>query len=215
MSDEELAEKLRDITFDGDAEAASTLRNEAQRTIDAQMSSLGDIDSKAIKILRINLVLTGIILTLLSFVAQVGDPEISVQAFVNPFVGAALVSLLLSSAMAALTYTASDLDVGVDPEDLARLLELDVTVQESDVVLTKGYARWIDFNDETNVRNTPLITGTILLVVFAIAFLSLGVYDALLGPVPGPLTATTIVALVIVTLLTGFVGQVRRAFETL
>jgi fatty acid desaturase len=54
-------------------------------------------------------------------------------------------------------------------------------VQLYEELLTE-YDEIIEFNKETNIRNTPLITITILLVMTAVTFLSLGVLYMLWSP---------------------------------
>lgn len=205
----DLPTRLRSINFDGDLEAARQLRTEAQRTVDQQVASLNDIDSKAIRILRVNVLVVGLILTALSFVSRA--ESINVPAFLNSYMGFGVLSLILSSAFAALTYTASDLEVGVDPEDVALILERDASTADLEEVVTKSYATWIRFNDRTNVRNTPLITTTVFFVIAAIAYLSLGVYAALIGPIPILLEVITHLALIGVGIATGLPWQVRDA----
>ena len=205
----DLSARLRSIDFHGDSKAVHQLRLEAQRTIDKQVSALGDIDSKAIRILRVNVLLIGLILTALSFTSQA--EYTNVQSFLNVYTGLGIVSLIISTAFAALTYTASDLEVGVDPDDVALLLESDTTTTEFDEVVTKSYAMWIRFNDRTNIRNTPLITMTVFLVIAAIAYLSLGVYGALVGPIPSTLGVFTHVALVGIGVTTGLPWQIWDA----
>lgn len=206
---EDLVDRLRAVSFQGDAETARQLRMEAERTVDKQVDLLDDIDSKAIRLLRVNVVLVGLILTVLSFLSRA--EYVDVGAILNVYTGVGLLSLVLSSGFAAVTYTTSDLAVGVNPGDVALLLELDPTTAEFEEVVTKSYARWIRFNERTTVRNTPLITSTVVLMIAAIAYLSLGVYVALIGAVPPGLEAIAQLAMVVIGVTTGIPWQVGDA----
>lgn len=207
--DDDLSERLRSVDFHDDPETARRLRMEAQRTVDKQATLLDDIDSKAIRLLRVNVLLIGLILTMLSFASRAEYTDVG--TFLNVYTGIGILSLVLSSAFAAVTYTTSDLAVGVNPDDVVLLLELDPTSVEFEGVMSKSYARWIRFNERTTVRNTPLITSTVILVIAAIAYLSLGVYVALIGAVPTSLEAATHLAMVSIGVTTGIPWQVRDA----
>lgn len=208
---DDLERRLRSIDFEGDTETARKLRTEARWTLDNQVKSLGDIDSKAIKMLRVNVLLVGLILTALSFAANARS--VSVESFLNVYLGTGILSLILSSATAAVTYAASDLEVGVDPYDVANVLELDVMGPEFEVVASKSYALWIDYNDATNALNAPWITLTVLLVVIAIAYLSLGSYAAFNDGLPWSIEAVTNGMLLVFAWRTGIVGQTREALR--
>lgn len=208
---DDLERRLRRIDFEGDTEAARKLRVETHRTLDNQVRSLDGIDSKAIKVLRVNVLLVGLILTALSFAAN--SRSVSVESFLNVYLGTGLLSLLLSSATVAVTYTGSDVNVGVDPDDIANVLELDLSNEEFEAVVAKSYAMWIGFNDSTNVRNTPWITVTILLIVVAIAYLSLGVHVAFNEGVPWVVEAGANVLLLVLAWRTGIRGQVSKALD--
>ncbi|SDL08275.1 hypothetical protein [Natronorubrum texcoconense] len=189
--DEELRDRLLNDDFDGDPETATILRKEARNTLDHQIDALDDIDEKAARILRLNVLLIGIVLSALSLAAQT-DPtyisdssieELHINDFLNRFVGVGVVSLLFSSGLAALTYTSSEFKAGVNSNDVALLFEQDYTGKQSEEAVAKSYALWMNFNKKTNVLNTPLITATSLLLVVSITHFSLGVYDALIGEV--------------------------------
>lgn len=132
----ELREELQGIDFDGDPEQLAELRSEARETVDAQRETLNDIDTKASKILRLNVALIGILISVLSIAIQVGpDSETGLgntAPFINIYTEIGLGALVLSTAFAAMTYTASELDVGVSSENLTGLLEADFTREETE-----------------------------------------------------------------------------------
>jgi len=215
----ELREELQEIDFDGDPEQLAELRSEARETVDAQRETLNDIDTKASKILRLNVALIGILISVLSIAIQVGpDSETglgNVAPFVNLYTEIGLGALVLSTAFAAMTYTASELDVGVSSENLTGLLEADFTREETEELLVKNYVTRINFNRSTNLRNIPLIQLTIVLIVSAIVSFALGLYQSVSDPVPIWLLLSSIALLGSVVWVSGLVTQIRRAIDDL
>lgn len=215
----ELREELEEVDFDGDPRQLSELRSEARETVDAQRETLNDIDTKASKILRLNVALIGILISVLSIAIQVGpDSETgleNIEPFVNVYTEIGLGALVLSTAFAAVTYTASELDVGVSSENLTGLLKADFTRKETEELLVQNYIMRINFNRSTNLRNIPLIQLTIVLIVSAIVSFVLGLYQGVSGSVPIWLWLSSIVLLGGVVWISGLVRQVRRAIDDL
>lgn len=185
------------------------LRKEAQRTLDHQLETLNDIDSKAMAILRINTILIGLVLTVFAIAVDFQE-EFPVGNFSNEFVFAGVISLLLSSMVAAATYTASDAEVGFSSETIHSVVDADLTEHEFEVGAASSYGHWIEFNDSTNIRNAPLITITSGLLILGILSLSLGVYDAIIDYQITIIAAVAYVAYAIMMYFTGIVTQVRR-----
>lgn len=217
----ELREELEEIDFDGDPEQLAMLRAEARKTVDAQRETLTDIDTKASKILRLNIALIGILISVLSIAVQFGPGSGSetgfgnVEPLVNVYTMIGIGALVLSTAFAAMTYTASELDVGVSSENLTGLLRSDFEHQETEELLIKNYITRINFNRSTNVRNIPLIQLTILLIVVAIVSFSLGLYHAAVGLVPIWLWILSLLLLGGVVLVSGLPTQARQAIRDL
>jgi len=213
----ELREELQSIDFSGDADLLAELRDEAQDTVSAQEQTLQDIDTKASKILRVNVLLLGILVSALSLAAQNGSADGSVSSSVAPFVNLysklGVTSLVLSTAFAGMTYTASELDVGLSSENLAAVLQADFAKEDVDELLVKNYIIRINFNRSTNIRNIPLIQTTILLVIAAVVLFTLGVYDAVVGSVPGSVLAGAVLLVVGVILIAGLPTQLWRALR--
>lgn len=184
--------------------------------MEGQISTLTDIDTKASRILRVNILLIGAIISALSIAAQLGDPNEGIdvlQPFVNVYTKLGVASLVLSTALAALTYTASELDVGMSAENMLRLLDAEFPESEYRELVVKNYIVRINFNHSTNLRNIPLVTATIVFVVGAVLLFSLGIYEAMIAPVPPVLNASAVVLIVVVTLISGSVKQTWRAVQ--
>lgn len=221
---EELQDELKSIDFDGDTELLSQLRSEARETVTGQKETLNDIDSKASKILRLNILLIGVIVSALSIVAKIGGdtttkPGIDggqtflLQDFLNLYTKLGVGFLILSTALAALTYTASELDVGASSDNLTNLLRADLSTEQTQELLVKNYIVRINFNRSTNIRNTPLVTATIVFVVSGILFIAVGAYDAIVGSVPWWLSGLALGVLVGIVGVSGLVTQTRQAIQ--
>ncbi|MEZ3116196.1 hypothetical protein RYH80_09750 [Halobaculum sp. MBLA0147] len=201
-----------DGSSDTEIDILEIAREEAHRTIDQQVSTLNDIDTKAAKILRLNLILLSISLTGFSVVGSsrlsgitTGAPQSG-----SGFVVAGFVSILVSTALAALTYTASSMREGLSGRDLNSLLYGEYTDREKLYGIVDSYSEWAQVNFKTNTKNAPLGTATVSFLVYGIVCLAVGVYGILSSGVPLWMTFLVICALLIYTWRTGIVGQLRR-----
>jgi len=212
----DLEDDLRSIEFSGDPERLADLREEARTTVDRQTRILRDIDTKASKILRINILLLGILVSGISIAAQTG-PEGSLASNVGPFVTIysklGIASLVLSTAFAGMTYTASELDVGLSRENFRAVLASELPDDDIEELLLKNYVVRINFNRSTNVRNIPLIQLTICFALAAVVLLMLGVYAAIVGPVPSWLLLAAGALLGLVVVVAGLPRQLPRAIR--
>lgn len=195
----------RETVAEQDDAALRTAVSEARLTIDHQIDSLDDIDTKAVRLIRVNVILLGLILTALSFATR--STSLSVTDFINVRFGAGITLLLGSTAVAALTYTASDYRVGLSAENIEQIHSLSLTDEELQRVLSNSYRDWIKHNEGTNIRNTPWITLTLFFLVAAITYLSLGCYYAIVGPLPVWADALVIFSLCVFLFGTQFHSQ--------
>lgn len=204
-----LRERIDRLAFDGDTETARKLRLEAEQTLERQLNALDDVDTKAMRILRVNVVLVGLLLTAASLATD--SNHVAIREFHNPYTVIGLGSLLASTALAAFTYTASDTEVGIDPRTIQESIEADLTEREFEIGAAQSYAHWIDFNDSTNVRNAPFITSTILLAVAALSHLSIGIYVALVDEYTVVFVAVAWVGLLALGFSSGLPAQLGTA----
>jgi hypothetical protein len=132
-------------------------------------------------------------------------PEIT-----NIYTELGVLSLLLSTAFAGLTYTASALRIGLTGDSLRQIVfEGDTPDRKRLRGLANSYASWIEQNYETNAYNAPLATGMLLLLVYAVTLLALGGIETL-RPVRTYEVIGTIVFLAVFTHLTGIKNQIQR-----
>lgn len=140
---------------DSDIELLAITREEAHRTVENQVRTLNDIDSKAARLLRINLVLLSILLTGLSLTidpANSSTMTASLDRVRNTYTVAGLVLLLLSTGVAGVTYTASHLKIGMSPDDLRSILDNDYSDRRNVEGLVESYASWIEQNYVVNAK---------------------------------------------------------------
>lgn len=213
---DELEAELRSSSFGGDSDVLEDLREEARETVTAQRETLDDIDTKASKILRINVLTVGVIVSGFSIAASSSGGEHSVVdgigQLLNTYTGTGVCLVLLSTGLAGLTYTLSEIDAGISTDNLQKLLDSDISTTNADELLLKNYAVRMNFNNSTIVRNAPLVTTTILCLVAGILFVAIGVYRGISGEIPHlvSLSATSVVVLLV------FVsGEHRQLYEAL
>lgn len=197
---------MTDRGGDIDPAVAATAREELRTTFAYQVERLREIDTKAIEILKANLVLIGIVVTGGSIVVQT---EFDLGGFLNPFTLASGFLLLVSTGLAAVTYTASDLRGGLSIGDIdtvvaAERATADGSAAETetpgfDERLLRSYAEWIDYNARVIAVNDLLATVTVLLVFLAFVYVVAGVAAGAVG-----LTATeSLVSFGVLTVLAG------------
>ena len=187
----------------GETDVVPVAREELRTTFEYQVQRLREIDGKAIELLKANLLLIGLVVTAGSILVQT---EIDVAAFVNAFTVAGGLLLLVSTGLAGVTYTSSNLRGGLDADAVETAIadEGDGEFQER---LLRSYARWIDYNARMTAVNDILVTVTVLLVVVAFVYVLVGV---IVGFAPVS-TATAIGLFVVLTLLLGWVT--RRVYH--
>lgn len=197
-------------------ELLELLREEAQRTVNEQVQTLNDIDTKANKILRLNVLLIGSLLTIVSITLQSPDRFPQLATLINPYTILGTGLLLMSTALAALTYTASTNRVGISANDLLKLtVENDYSeVQVLDTIVIEGYPNWIKFNDKTNIINSLYITLTILALIYAISSFSVGIVVASPYVLAWYEYGTLLIVLGVYTYSTGIKNQIDRYLET-
>ncbi|MFB6225313.1 MAG: hypothetical protein ABEI13_02550 [Candidatus Paceibacteria bacterium] len=190
-------------------------REEAHRTVDQQLQTLNDVDTKAIKILRLNLVLLSIILTGLSIVSSGLRSDESVARILyiqlhNIYTFTGLLSIIVSTSLAALTYTTSSMRSGLSGKDISSILYNNNSDKENLYGIVGSYSEWIQQNFRTNTRNAPLGTATIIFLVYGIVLLAVGVYDTVTSGIMWYESALVIFSISIFTIQTKIINQINR-----
>ena len=162
-----------------DPDIAAATREELRTTFDYQVERLREIDTKAIEILKANLLLIGIVVTGGSIIVQT---DLDIAGFLNAFSVVGGLLLLASTGLAAVTYTASNLRGGLDVAavdaviaDAGRDGGSHDDAPDFDERLLRSYAEWIDYNARVTAVNDLLATVTVLLVFVAFVYVIAGV----------------------------------------
>lgn len=171
-----------------------TTREELQTTFEYQVQRLREIDNKAIEILKANLLLFGLVVTGGSILVQT---DLAVTFFLNIFVLTGVSLLLLSTALAGVTYTSSNLRGGLDTDAIENAIAARQDDDEAAAFenrLLRSYGRWIEYNARVTAVNDMFATVTVLLVIVAFVYITTGL---LVG----------IAALGLVATAVAFIGQ--------
>ena len=176
-----------------------TMREEVRETVKGQVAWLREIDDKAMRTLRFNAVLLGLVVPVFSFVVEFGLVT-ETQAFYSLHTAIGIVTLVTSTALAGLVYTASSIESGVSSNDVRTARHRELTDKEVHDVLLTSYAMWIRSNRKTIRWNSTLVTSTVVLTIAAFVSLALGFASALLGGVPEAVTYSSYSGLLVVAL---------------
>lgn len=168
MSDEETEINIEDSEASPIAVREAT--KEGRKTLEQQVSTLADIDEKAIRIYRADVLLLSVIIGAMSLAS---DGSFSYFANLNSISG--LLLLIGAIALAGVTYTYSDLEIGVTQNDIKDVVEDDYEADDLYLRLASGYAEWIDENGGVLESNGKLMIYTIIVEIGALAYLSGGV----------------------------------------
>ena len=144
-------------------------REEGQRTINKQIDTFDDIDDKAARILRLNLLVLSILLTGFSVIAT-GNGMVdsgAVNNLENSYVFGGVFAILVSTILAAFTYTGSNYRSGMSGRDLEnKILNADVQPIDALYDTAEGYSRWAQHNFKVNTRLVPLSTAMLLTLIY-------------------------------------------------
>ena len=164
---------------DGESTLSLT-REEMRTTFEYQVDRLQEIDSKAIEILKANVLLIGILVTAASILVQT---DVRVTEFINAFTVTGALLLFVSTGLAGVTYTASNLRGGLDADAVERAIagHRGRTDDAFETQLLRSYGRWIEYNAQVTAVNDILVTVTVLLVIVSFAYVVGGLAVAAAG----------------------------------
>lgn len=146
------------------------LREEARHTLDHRIKQIKDTDDKAAGIFRFNMLLFGILLTIISILLNVN--EVNEDYFINLWSGFRIVFLIISLFSAAFTYASSSYDIGISPNLIGRTHNGEIDdVEELNNELKSLYKNWINYNRSIAHFNTYLIMVSILSVIDGVLLL--------------------------------------------
>lgn len=181
------------------AESLEEACSEAKGTLDHQMNWMQQIDSKAVRILRANLVLLGLVVTAFSISTRTN--AVTPTQFVNLYTIFGFLSLVTATVSAGVTYLSSSFEAGIGSGDIDEVLENDYSVEDLYRELAAGYATWIEFNEYVLRFNAVLITVTVIAVINAITLLTAGAIVGILNQAFSRTSSTLFVFLIALLLI--------------
>jgi len=155
---------------DDDSEAyVENLRSaclEARHTMDKQVARIQGEDDKAVKLLRVNILTLGVLASGLSITVQAD--RIPVAGFFNLHIGAGILLMLVSSVIASMAYTSSNVEAGIDPTAVQKTGRLSrVAFLEE---LSESYGVWIQRNTVVHRFNAYALTWAIAFAISGIIY---------------------------------------------
>jgi uncharacterized oligopeptide transporter (OPT) family protein len=200
---------------DADADEIAGLEaslEEARRFLDEQLSSIDNVDGKAIQLFQLVTVLVGVMLSALSFVYR--GREAAAAELLNPFTLGGLAFLVGAMAAAAVTYATGEYHAGIGADDLRWIVDEGYPDDEfrrglyEDLLV--GYADWIESNQRANQRQSVFITATILTIIYGIASLAVGVVVAFVPSLSVPFAGVVVAVLAVISWLLEPLERFRR-----
>ena len=156
-----------------DLEALRATQSEVRAVLDHQIATFDDVDTKATRTFRLNAVLLGLLVTAASFVAKA--EVVDVGPFVNGFTVGGIVLLTASFVAAVITYTRSNVETGVGPNDVDRLIEERYSETEWLLLLLRSEAAWMRKNDRRQSINGLLLSVSLGALVLGVVALFAGI----------------------------------------
>jgi hypothetical protein len=146
---------------------------EAREVLSQQVETLSDIDGKAMRTVRIALIVFGIVVSATTFPKGI--------AFLNWITVCGILSLTLSIVCGIVTYEASNPAVGIGPEYLEEARTIPYTEAEWRALLIAGYEEWVtDIERQIKSNARTLLLAQLFLGIGVVLF-TIGVSLALSG----------------------------------
>ena len=168
--------------------------DEARDTIDTQIEKIKEEETKAVKITRLNLILFGIIASVITVkINQEAAPEL-----LNIPTIFGTTALLLSTLLSAMGYTSSVSSFGVSEDAIADVRDQETTGWSYYCNLSDQYESWMEKNDRVHKANSYAITWSLSLVMSGIILYITGIFIIIMNIESNLLRGTIMVASFIV-----------------
>lgn len=156
-----------------DVEALRATREEARTVLDHQLQTANDVDAKAAMTSRLAVLLLGLVFTAGSFLARADSFDAA--PYFNGFTAVGTVLLIASFALAIATYTSTNVETGVGPDDVLRLVDVGYSEEQWLLLLLRSEAKWIRANERRQSLDGTLLTGSHLALLGGLSCLTAGV----------------------------------------
>lgn len=144
--------------LDWSPDRVASIYHEARAVIESQNETMADIDEKAMRTVRFNVLVVGVLLTAAEVAGAGGRPR---PASFHPFLlSVAVLTLLLSVVLGVVTYNESDLYVGLDGHYIEVLVRAEPGDRRADREVLRTFAGMISENAEEIAWNSKLLTLT-------------------------------------------------------
>lgn len=152
-----------------DLEALRLTRKESRAVLDHQIATLNDLDDKAMRTVRTDVILLGI----LASAAGIAGPERlnQLDVVVQILSLAAGGCLFLSAIVGTGVYAVSDLSVGIGPSYRSEIRSQGYTEREWLEILLGDYDHWTNSMRQINENNAFYLTVTQALLALALVSL--------------------------------------------
>lgn len=177
-SDEELAEVLEGTDT---AVLRRTLR-ETRPTLDTIESFLGDIDDKAGRTLRLNTILIGLLLTGFSFSASQNVEAINDFLNLPLYLGLLMSGISITAAL--LTFTRSEITPGLSDDNIAQILDMEMSEKQLLLSLVLSHGDWIRENGQVNERDAQTLFASHLFLFSSMGYYAFAVGWVFVQPMP-------------------------------
>lgn len=135
-------------------------------TVDQQLEKIYREDQKAVKMVRVNLIVLGILASSLSFLFQ--GQGVDPQQFLNAHNAVGFVLILASTLLASISYATSSFELGVGPDAIDNALQMDN--DEFFEKIANQYSDWVEENRKVHRKNAAAIEYVISLAIVGITF---------------------------------------------
>ncbi|WP_152421772.1 hypothetical protein [Haloferax denitrificans] len=146
---------------------------EARHTVDQQIEKIHKEDQKAVGIFRVNLLVIGVLGSALSLSVRTDD--LATSGFLNAHTAIGAFALLVSSVVAAMAYTSSKFEMGVDPSQVDLAANGNNSQEDFFQTLSDEYSTWISHNKSVHQFNAYAITWAMILAIVGVVLFSGGV----------------------------------------
>lgn len=159
-------------SFYRDVEALQVQREEAKEVLQQQNEKLRDIDDKALRTVRITVLLLGVLLSTLKLF---GGRTSAINGYT--ILGSWL--LVSSVVSGVLTYSVSGPYFGPGSRYIDRVIDRTPSKSDWEITLLRGYADWLEDMKQLNDTNAKLLLLTQLLLVAGVVSVTYGFTTAL------------------------------------
>lgn len=166
MAGREFTDDAGGVDADSHVEVLRSGREEARIVLDHQIQLLDGLQTKAVRTVRVTGLVFGLVLS--------AGTLPGASRFVNEFTLAGAGTLALTLLSGLVTYSASDPEVGVGPQQLADARTGEYDEAEWFDALVTGYEDWIMEMKELNDGNARMLTYTQVLLGIGVFLLTIG-----------------------------------------